>query len=107
MARTQAASHPGNEPSAPVADDIMAAIVHATPAEALTISRLLPERERAKLALFCYERVHLRDTACAIAIACENSELIRQGGMAGEALIVQRRLPTASGSRHKVSLAAC
>ena len=107
MPRTKPSVHPGNEPSSPVPDEVLAAIIHATPAEAMTISRLLPDRERAQLALFCYERVHLRDTGCAIAIACDNNELIRAGGMAGEALIVQRRLPQQASSSRRVTLAAC
>ena len=107
MARAHPSLHPGNEPSSPVPDEVLAAIIHATPAEAMTISRLLPERQRAQLALFCYERVHLRETGCAIAIACDNGELVRVGGMAGEALIVQRGLPVASSTGRRVSLAAC
>ena len=107
MARANPSLHPGNEPSPPVPDEVLAAIIHATPAEAMTISRLLPERQRAQLALFCYERVHLRETGCAIAIACDNGELVRVGGMAGEALIVQRGLPAAASTGRRVSLAAC
>jgi hypothetical protein len=107
MSRSKPSAHPGNEPSSPVPDEVLKAIMHATPAEAMTISRLLPERQRAQLALFCYERVHLRDTGCAIAVACDTSELVRVGGMAGEALVVQRRLPSPAASTRRVSLAAC
>ena len=107
MVRAQSVAHPVNEPSSPVSDEVLGTIMRATPAEAMTISRLLPERQRAQLAIFCYERVHLRDKGCAIAIACDNHELVRGGGMAGEALIIQRSLPSAANPSRRVSLAAC
>ena len=107
MMRAQLIAHPVNEPSSPVSDEVLGTIMRATPAEAMTIARLLPERQRAQLALFCYERVHLREKGCAIAIACDDHELVRAGGMAGEALLVQRRVPQSSGSARRVSLAAC
>jgi hypothetical protein len=91
-----------NEAACPIPDSVFSTIHHATPQEALTISKLLPDVQRARLALFCYARGHLREAGCAIATACHDNDLIREGGAAGEALIGQRFVPKA-GMRHKAS----
>ncbi len=74
----------------------------------LAISKLLPGTQRAKFALFCYARTHLREAGLAIAIGCSDEDLVREGGIAGQALIAQRALPKAdrsARSRAPVSLA--
>ncbi len=78
----------------PVPEHVLGAIHRATPAEALALSRLLPDAQRARLALFCYSRNHLREAGLAIAVACLDGDLVRYGGVSGQALIVQRRLPS-------------
>ena len=93
----------GNEAVCPVPDHMLAAIHRATPHEAMAISKLLPDAQRAQLALFCFGRSHLRDAGCAIAIACSDHDLVREGGIVGQALIVQRALPKAD-RRHKVPI---
>jgi hypothetical protein len=68
----------------------------------------LPGTQRAKFALFCYARTHLREAGLAIAIGCSDEDLVREGGIAGQALIAQRALPKAdrsARSRAPVSLA--
>ncbi len=88
-----------NEAACPIPESIFSTIHRATPQEAIAISRLLPDLQRAKLALFCYARAHLREAGCAIATACRDHDLIREGGAAGQALIEQRGV--AKTARHK------
>ncbi len=92
----------------PVPEHVLSAIHRATPHEALNISKLLPGPQRARFALFCYARTHLREAGLAIAIGCSDEDLVREGGIAGQALIAQRALPKVdrgSKSRAPVSLA--
>ena len=91
--------HEANEASPPVPDHVIAAIHRATPLEALALAKLLPEITRTRLALFCFTRAHLRDAGCAIAMACSDGDLVRYGGVAGQALVAQRALPKAATAR--------
>jgi len=97
-----------NEASCPIPEHVFSTIHRATPREALSIARLLPDLQRAKLALFCYARAHLRDAGRAIATACADNDLLREGGAAGQALIEQRLVPneTAKKSHSKITLAS-
>jgi len=100
--------HDYSETTCPVPEHVLSAIHRATPHEALNIAKLLPGVQRARLALFCYARTHLRDAGLAIAIGCSDEDLVREGGIAGQALIVQRTLPKADRGprmRAPVSLA--
>jgi hypothetical protein len=83
-----------SEDNCPVPEQLLGTIHRATPAEAMALARLLPDAQRAKLALFCYKRSHLRDSGLAIAVACTDGDLVKYGGVSGQALIVQRRLPS-------------
>ncbi len=97
-----------NDTACPVPEHVLSAIHRATPHEALNISKLLPGIQRARFALFCYARTHLREAGLAIAIGCSDEDLVREGGIAGQALIAQRALPKAdrgTRSRAPVSLA--
>jgi hypothetical protein len=101
-------SYDHNDTACPVPEHVLSAIHRATPHEALAISKLLPGTQRAKFALFCYARTHLREAGLAIAIGCSDEDLVREGGIAGQALIAQRALPKAdrsARSRAPVSLA--
>ncbi len=101
-------THDYSETVCPVPEHVLSAINRASPHEALTISKLLPGTQRARFALFCYARTHLREAGLAIAIGCSDEDLVREGGIAGQALIAQRALPkTDRGSRTRapVSLA--
>jgi hypothetical protein len=101
-------THDYNDTTCPVPEHVLSAIHRATPHEALNISKLLPGIQRARFALFCYARAHLRDAGLAIAIGCSDADLVREGGIAGQALIAQRTLPKADRgprTRAPVSLA--
>jgi len=101
-------THDYSETVCPVPEHVLSAIHRATPHEALNISKLLPGTQRARFALFCYARTHLREAGLAIAIGCTDEDLVREGGIAGQALIAQRALPKTdrgSKSRMPISLA--
>jgi hypothetical protein len=100
-------THDYSETVCPVPEHVLSAIHRASPHEALNISKLLPGTQRARFALFCYARTHLREAGLAIAIGCTDEDLVREGGIAGQALIAQRALPKADRSRSRapVSLA--
>ncbi len=51
----------------------------------------VPEGQRARLALFCYNRAHFRELAVAIAATCDPEALVALAGTVGEVLSVQCR----------------
>jgi hypothetical protein len=70
----------------------------------------LPDAERARLALFCYQRAHLRAIGLAVAATCDQWSLVNAAGRAGDALFASsRRSPTLGQvlpiGRRKISLA--
>ncbi len=76
---------------------------------AALVADLLPA-ERANLALFCYQRAHLREIGLAIAATCDQWSLVNAAGRAGDALYassrarpaLERTLPL---GRRKITLA--
>ena len=69
------------------------------------------EDQRARLALFCYGRVHMREIGLAVAATCEAGSLIDAGGHAGHTLyLMARERPVASAKpmtgRYQITLAA-
>ena len=74
---------------AAIIDMLFGQICRATPGEARSLSMILTESERADMALFCYARNHLREQGRSIAAACNPVALVRAGGAAGQALLLQ------------------
>ncbi len=70
-------------------DALFGQICRATPREARHLSMMLTESERANMALFCYARNHLREQGRFIAAACDPKALVKAGGAAGQALLLQ------------------
>ncbi len=58
----------------------------------------IPAHLRSSVALYCYRRGHLEDTAVRIAAICDEDDLVFAGGRAGSALFSKSRLPYASPS---------
>ncbi len=68
------------------------------------------EEQRARLALFCYGRVHMREIGLAVAATCEIGSLVDAGGHAGQTLYLmarERPVPTAKPftGRYQITLA--
>jgi hypothetical protein len=49
------------------------------------------DAQKARLALFCYERAHMRAIGLAVAATCDEAALIEAGGKLGEAIYAQAR----------------
>jgi hypothetical protein len=69
------------------------------------------EEQRARLALFCYGRVHMREIGFAVAATCELGSLIDAGGYAGQTLYqLARERPVSTAKpltgRYQITLAA-
>ena len=58
----------------------------------------IPLHLRPTVALYCYRRGHLEDTAVRIAATCDEDDLVFAGGRAGSALFNKSRLLCASPS---------
>ena len=86
-----AKNHSLTEERIPLSEALFAQICRASPDEARTLSLLLSPSERAKLALFCNARTHLRDRGRAIAEVCTEHSLLLEGGHAGVVLFDQAK----------------
>lgn len=75
--------------SSTISDAMIARICRGTPAEARTLALELSESNRAKLAIFCNARAHLRAHGREIAGVCTEESLHREGGLAGIMLLRQ------------------
>jgi hypothetical protein len=91
----------GNEEACPVPDYFLARLYRSTANEARDLCLPLPDATRARLALFCSARVHLRELARTIAATCAQSALMREGRESGRVLWedAMRRSPDAHGFR--------
>ena len=71
----------------------------------------IPLHLRSTVALYCYRRGHLEETAVRIAATCDEEDLVFVGGRAGSALFNKSRLlcsspePLESTPRSKITLA--
>ena len=72
-----------------ITDALLARICRATPNEARDLALSLSAVDRAKLAIFCNARTHLRSHGRAIAGACTEASLAEVGGHAGLELLRQ------------------
>lgn len=90
-------------------DRIFARVCRATPEDARLIGAELPPAERARIALICYSKMHLREVGRALASTCDEFSLTREGGVGGAALYAARSVASDAGLDRpipKVSLAA-
>lgn len=70
----------------------------------------LSPAERAEVAVFCYQRAHLREVGLAVAATCDQWSLVNAAGRAGEAIYASSRTHkalerVAPVGRRKVTLA--
>lgn len=84
---------PETQIECPVSPDVLADLYRAGPERVVEILRGLSENRRARLALCCFRRAHLRDVALAIATTCDPLRLFQLAGNNGEALAAQSRKP--------------
>ena len=81
-------AHPASAGAA-LSDTFLGKIYRATSDEARRLSLALDEADRARLALFCNGKAHLRGHGRAIATACTLESLISEAGQAGRILFDQ------------------
>lgn len=72
-----------------LSDTFLGTIYRASSDEARRLSLTLTEVDRAKLAIFCNGKAHLREHGRAIATACTPESLVQIGGVAGRILLDQ------------------
>ena len=104
-----------NEEPCPVPVQLFGKLHKSSPPDAAEIAKTLPDAQRARLAVFCYHRQHLRSLAFAIASTCNRDSLIKAAGGAGEVIFKQSRDPNQalsagmprqnSGQPRKITLA--
>lgn len=75
----------------PVSLDLFGQLYRASDHARSELLLNLSEPQRPRLALFCYNRAHLRDLAVAIAAKCDPEALLALAGTVGEVLSVQCR----------------
>jgi hypothetical protein len=103
------------EASCPVSLDVLGQLYRSDKSSVVEMLKDFPEDKRARLALFCYNRSHLRDLALAIAETCDASRLAELAGTLGQVLAAQcrghlqnfgRESAPIGHSRAKISLAS-
>ncbi len=102
----------GRGPGNPIARDELIGRLYASHQHGVApIVAELSAAERANLALFCYQRAHLREIGLAIAATCDQWSLVNAAGRAGDVLfansrtqpIAERTLPL---GRRRITLAS-
>jgi hypothetical protein len=94
-----------NEEDCPVPLSFLSDLMRAQGVAAGSLINTLEHPLRARLALFCYRRAHLRQLAHAIASQCTREQLRDVGLIAGDALFLASRETLAHAARPKISLA--
>jgi hypothetical protein len=79
------------EENCPVAEDVLGQLYRANSHGLHDLVATVPAETRAMLALYCYQRAHLRSIGLAIATSCEQHDLEVVGGNAGKALFENSR----------------
>ncbi len=73
-------------------EELIGRLHRATEATILDLTAKFAAQERANLAMFCYQKNHLRRIGLAIAATCDRASLMQQlGAVLGDALFVQSR----------------
>jgi hypothetical protein len=91
----------------PVSDALLSRIYRADADELRSIVLALSETIRASLAVFCYQRAHLRDISRQIAALCDPLTLARNGGGMGLAVLAaEEGPPVRQYHRSKITLAS-
>ena len=81
----------GAEPDVdcPIPIEVLSELNGADPSDALAAVSLYSEQHRVRLALFCYNRSHLRKLALTIASSIDPARLAELAGTIGEVLAAQ------------------
>jgi hypothetical protein len=77
--------------SCPVSDQLLGELYRANLRAIDQLTATMDRVGRAALAMYCYRRAHLASVGIAIAATCEEDDLGRFGGQAGELLFARSR----------------
>ena len=77
--------------SAPLSEAEILNQILAGPKDAMAIGESLPELQRARIAQFCYQRVHMRELGLKLASTCGLNSLKAAFGRGGEVVYQQSR----------------
>jgi hypothetical protein len=92
MARLSLRSGPfAEEQNCPVPEHVLGIVYAAQHRDPTAALSTLPALQRARLAVFCYGRAHLRELARVIAATCEEADLVEVAGKLGATLFRQSR----------------
>ena len=79
------------EPSEPVSENQVLGQILSSPSDAVAIGKTLPEEQRARIAQFCYNRVHMRELGLRLASTCDIVTLRNAFGRAADVVYKQSR----------------
>lgn len=79
------------EDGCPVSPEMLGRIYRAEAATLPSLVAGIPERTRARLAVFLYGRTHTRELGVRVAATCEAALLMQAAGALGEAIYAQSR----------------
>ncbi len=82
---------PEFQPDEPVSEDEVLGQILSSPADAVAIGETLPEMQRARIAQFCYNRVHMRELGLRLASTCGIVSLKNAFGRAADVVYAQSR----------------
>jgi len=74
----------------PTEAEILHQLVYA-PVDAVEVGKTLPQIQRARIAQFCYNRVHMRELGLRLAATCDLMSLKAAFGRGGEVVFKQSR----------------
>jgi hypothetical protein len=87
------------EDGCPVSPEMLGRIYRAEAATLPSLVADIPERIRARLAVFLYGRLHTRELGVRVAATCEAALLMQIAGTLGEVIYAQSRTGCQSASK--------
>lgn len=75
----------------PIGDELFGELYRRSKQGLPLLVGTMPPDTRAMLALFCYRRSHLHEMGLAIAVSCDEDDLVWSGGRGGAALFAKSR----------------
>ena len=94
---------PLDEDLCPIGDELFGELYRRSKQGLPVLVATVPPDIRAMLALFCYRRSHLHEMGLAIAVSCNEDDLVWSGGRAGAALFAKSRGGRDVTRRHSAS----
>ena len=82
---------PEPELDEPVTENEVLGQILSSPSDAVAIGETLPEMQRARIAQFCYNRVHMRELGLRLASTCSMVSLKNAFGRAADVVYEQSR----------------